>query len=347
LAHNVTLIRRCSVLTMEREAALQAVKRNGFLLLRPENAQWQQDKEVVLAAVAQCGLALEGVHATLQADKEVATEAVRQYGPALKFASPALRADPGVVRQAVSQQGRALRFAAAALKADRDVVQAAVKQTGSALEYAAADLQADKAVVCEAVQQEGMALQYADATLRADKDVVLAAVQQSGLALRFANMSSWTDAVLKEVLLKAVMQNARAFLAHIVAHDRMFLHMYSCDVINEMLHDLPEGFCKDFQFFRITALSGRSCSECCIIHDEMYDAAAFQKDSLVRLLLMSCAEQLGLVCNDVIETGVLLDAATSEPICDNEALRARFQGGKMHDLQLVVQTAKKRRLGEG
>jgi hypothetical protein len=77
----------------------------------------------------------------LRADKQVVLAAVTQNGLALQYAAPkyaamALRADKQAVLAAVTQDGRALYYAAEALRADKEVVLAAVAQHGEALQYA-------------------------------------------------------------------------------------------------------------------------------------------------------------------------------------------------------------------
>ena len=55
-------------------------------------------------------------------DKDVVLAAVAQNGSALEFAAEPLRADKDVVLAAVTQNLSALRFAAATLKKDTDVL---------------------------------------------------------------------------------------------------------------------------------------------------------------------------------------------------------------------------------
>jgi hypothetical protein len=113
--------------------------------LKAVDAGWDRrmrtDKEVVLAAVTQCGRALYYAAVALRADKQVVLAAVTQNGLALQYAAPtyaavALRADKQAVLAAVTQDGRALYYAAEALRADKEVVLAAVAQHGEALQYA-------------------------------------------------------------------------------------------------------------------------------------------------------------------------------------------------------------------
>ena len=86
------------------------------------DASLQSDKEVVLAAVTQYGLALEYAHASLQLDKEVVLAAVTHDGYALKYAHASLKSDKEVVLAAVTQYGGALVHADASLQTDLEIL---------------------------------------------------------------------------------------------------------------------------------------------------------------------------------------------------------------------------------
>ena len=58
------------------------------------------DREIVLAAVKQAGLALQHASAELQGDREVVLEAVKQNGWALDYASQELRGDRAFMLEA-------------------------------------------------------------------------------------------------------------------------------------------------------------------------------------------------------------------------------------------------------
>ena len=76
-------------------------------------------------------------------EKQRVLAAVAQNGMALRDAAPELRRDREVVLAAVARNGRALQCAAAELQRDREVVMAAVAQDGRALWFAAAELKRD------------------------------------------------------------------------------------------------------------------------------------------------------------------------------------------------------------
>ena len=112
-----------------------------------------------------------------KANKELVLAAVALYGQALEYASTELKADKEVVLAAVAQDGWALRYASAGLKADKEVVLAAVAKIGGALMFASEELKADKEVRLTA-SLAGGALKYASEEMQANKQLVLAAVAQ-------------------------------------------------------------------------------------------------------------------------------------------------------------------------
>ena len=74
------------------------------------------DREAALEAVKKNGDALEHASEDLKADHGVVLEAVKKNGYALRYASEDLKADHGVVLEAVKQNGNALRYASADLR---------------------------------------------------------------------------------------------------------------------------------------------------------------------------------------------------------------------------------------
>eukprot|EP00933_Yihiella_yeosuensis_P017747 TRINITY_DN14776_c0_g1_i1.p1 TRINITY_DN14776_c0_g1~~TRINITY_DN14776_c0_g1_i1.p1 ORF type:complete len:538 (-),score=101.48 TRINITY_DN14776_c0_g1_i1:432-2045(-) len=115
-------------------------------------------REVVLAAVAESGRALQFAMEPLRNDKEVILVAVKNDGYALRFASQILRRDFEVVLAAVTQNGLALSFAHKELRENRQVVEAAATQNGIALQFASPGLRKDrecKALALSRVPAEG------------------------------------------------------------------------------------------------------------------------------------------------------------------------------------------------
>ncbi len=149
-------------------------------------------REIVLAAVKKHGFALDFATDNLKADLEIVLAAVEKDGFALQFASPRLRGEPAIVLAAVKNYGWALAYASTELgndhlKADiyREIVLAAVTQNGSALYFATNELKGDLGIVLAAVRKDGLALVEASPILQENKMVVLAAVTQNGKVLRY------------------------------------------------------------------------------------------------------------------------------------------------------------------
>ena len=88
---------------MDKKEALKQIKAgkdeedNDYFSLADADEKLKADKEVVLAAVKQNGLALEYADKKLKADKEVVLAAVKQDADALRFADKKLKADKKIV----------------------------------------------------------------------------------------------------------------------------------------------------------------------------------------------------------------------------------------------------------
>ena len=93
-----------------------------------------RDKEMIMTAVRQNGMALHYVDKTVQ-DKDMVMAAVRQHGMALEYSAPPFHSDKEVVTAAVRQNGMALRYASPELRADEEVVFLAILQNGRAIDF--------------------------------------------------------------------------------------------------------------------------------------------------------------------------------------------------------------------
>lgn len=164
--------------TWMREAVLMAVKSNGLELA---GSDYTDDKEVVMAAVKNCGYALEFASPSLKQDKEVVMAALRNDGSAIQFASISLQKDKDVLLASVKNNIYAL-YTYRKLQHDKDIFMAAVP-IGYSLQFASNALRSDKEFILSLVKKNGMALEFASFTLKQDKDVIFAALTQNGNAL--------------------------------------------------------------------------------------------------------------------------------------------------------------------
>ena len=220
-----------------KKEVIQALTLDGMLLSKAPD-EIKDDKESVMAALEQSGLALgvEGdniVFASdrLKADKEVVMKAVKETPSALHHVDDSLKKDKDVVSIAVLGRSGGLSHADDSLKADKDffmglmnrstefenltvysfnclheslrgdkeVVMAVVSVSGSQLEYASDSLRADKEVVLAALENDSSALEYASQAFKADKELVMA-----NLCLWAADDSLKAD---KEVVMAAVQKD--------------------------------------------------------------------------------------------------------------------------------------------
>jgi hypothetical protein len=104
----------------QRQLMLENVKHNTLARLQNASVERRADRQLILTAVNQTGLALQYASSDLQADREVVILAVGQNWQALKFASIELKGDCELVEFAMQQDSRAFGYASKGLQRDRD-----------------------------------------------------------------------------------------------------------------------------------------------------------------------------------------------------------------------------------
>eukprot|EP00971_Amphidinium_carterae_P347940 6490235-Amphidinium_carterae.2 len=95
---------------------------------------FQADREIVLAAVSQNGIALQYASAELRRDRHIVHTAVRDVGIALEYAAEELQADRKIVLSAVQSSGLAIEYAARELRGVREIALAAVTESRHAID---------------------------------------------------------------------------------------------------------------------------------------------------------------------------------------------------------------------
>ena len=162
-------------------------------MLNLASAELQDDREVVLHCVKNCGDAIEHASARLRGDKEIILAATTEFwhsATVLNLASTELQDDRDVVLHCVKRRGDAVKHASARLRGDKEIILAAVKEWMQVLRHkcsslASTELQDDREVVLECVKNGGDAIKHASARLRGDKEIILAAATgEYGMELR-------------------------------------------------------------------------------------------------------------------------------------------------------------------
>ena len=87
---------------MDRNSALAKLKKEGYLLR--DMPQYHDDKELVLAAVKDYGLALKQASPALQNNRQIVMAAVKNNGMAIDYASPSLQKDKAIMKAAKAQE---------------------------------------------------------------------------------------------------------------------------------------------------------------------------------------------------------------------------------------------------
>ena len=122
---------------------------------------WREEfsRHDALEELRVCGANLRFCPAPLRADREVVLTAVRQYGLAVQHASHDLLADKDVALAAVQQDGNALQYLPA-FQSDMEVVLEAVKKDHDAVLWASPRLRWDSNFALRAVRANEMALDW-------------------------------------------------------------------------------------------------------------------------------------------------------------------------------------------
>jgi hypothetical protein len=147
----------------------------------------KNDQVIVLAAVANHGIALQFALNECKNDQEVALAAVNNDGFALLFVSDELRNNSKCFLAAVNRNGYALQCASEELKNDQEIVLAAVTSNSSVLEYASDERKNDQEIVLAAVRSDGLALEWASDERKNDREVALAAIKNNLYAFEYSS----------------------------------------------------------------------------------------------------------------------------------------------------------------
>lgn len=134
---------------------------------------------IVYPIITKNGLALKFTDIR-QYQKQTVLLAVKQNGLALEYAKNNLNDNIEIVSEAIKQNGLALQFASENLKNNIDIVFMAINENAYALEFASPK------VAMEIIKQNGMTLQFVSDKLKNDIEFVFAATEENIDALQFA-----------------------------------------------------------------------------------------------------------------------------------------------------------------
>ena len=173
-------------LRSDREIVLTAVKQNGLALKSSD--ELRSDREFMLAAVKENNLTLKFASIELLSDREFMLAAEKEVVWAAKYASPKLRSDREFMLAAAKQNFRALEYSSNELRSDREFMLAAVKQNVSSLEYASDELKADLI----AMRVTDASRRRTSATENVNADVSMA-VQRVGDVWQVRSNGNWSE----------------------------------------------------------------------------------------------------------------------------------------------------------
>eukprot|EP00930_Biecheleria_cincta_P032806 TRINITY_DN22739_c0_g2_i1.p1 TRINITY_DN22739_c0_g2~~TRINITY_DN22739_c0_g2_i1.p1 ORF type:complete len:969 (+),score=261.09 TRINITY_DN22739_c0_g2_i1:116-3022(+) len=166
----------------DRDIVLSAVKQDG-LALKQADAGFLDDLEIARIAIKQDWLLMDRVskyHQKLWWNMEEFAMIALFHGsekspPDISFFSMAgdvVKNNKDVIMKAVAYDGQLLRYASPALRGDFEVVEAAVEKDGLAVEYASDELKNNYEIARAAVKQNGAALDLISEELQRDERLV-------------------------------------------------------------------------------------------------------------------------------------------------------------------------------
>lgn len=134
--------------------------------------------------VSENGLELENLDSVFQNNKNVVLAAVRQNGRALAFAHPRLQNDNEVVREALKDEEDTdfiIEHAGENFKNHREALLELIRTNEMAIGYGNDELVEDKAFILDAIDANPMVIQLLDESLKNDKEIVTRALMAMSL----------------------------------------------------------------------------------------------------------------------------------------------------------------------
>lgn len=208
--------------------------------------QYFKDKSVVMAAMSGNGSLLRLVP-EFQDDADVVQAAVAQYPDALEFASARLRDDPRITHFVGLQNGSSMRFASLARQRDLPI-----PPELTAYYWAVRSRNPDQLNIKEVMQAlsfDGRIIKWLPFSLRDDARIVLTAVSNYSEALRFASARLRND---PQTVIDAAILNGSSF-EHASGTLRYSLD-FCCKIVQlntESLNSIPQSlFLQNLYKFR-------------------------------------------------------------------------------------------------
>lgn len=164
-----------------RSLSIDFVKRNG-LDLEFVGKEFQNDKEVVLAALGNNGLALRFAASGLRKDREVVLAAVKNNGDSLKFAPEDFCIDREIALESLKTspyiftRGTSKDF----FVKNREFIKLAIEICPVVFRYVSDEYGSDKELAILAIAKDSSLFGNTLLELRSDKEVVLAALLSCG-----------------------------------------------------------------------------------------------------------------------------------------------------------------------
>jgi len=186
---------------------------------------WRCDRDVVLAAMASCGKAIQFIAEPLRADKEIVLLALKTNRRAISYASAKLQKDPDIIAASKRVDDSVFEVTPeeyAFLMQDIIIDNSQEDKEEIEFQRISADWSDEKRALVQRLKVKGYGLRYVEEHWYSDRDVIMAAVSNRGEMLELADPALKED---KEIVTAALRNDWQAFqyVADHLKYDTAFI----------------------------------------------------------------------------------------------------------------------------
>jgi hypothetical protein len=237
-------------LKADKEVVLHAVRNNG-LALEFASETLRGDKEVVKAAFVSTGLSLQFADITLRKDEQFFihlfsnSDSFHKADEGFQFFDDSIRFNRNLLMHAMqeTESAKPIQYTSNELKKDREIIEDGICFNYSSLSFASRGFTDDEDIMLDAVNCYAENLEYASDRLKNDTEIVSAAVDEDGDCIRFASEELRSNRSLLEKAMKTG-RMAYSYATAALKNDREFtLKAIKKDCAD--LADMPDFFKDD------------------------------------------------------------------------------------------------------
>lgn len=184
---------------MTKEEAIKKVTEDGWCF--KEMREFHDDIDVAKAALKSNGYNLSHLTNRLKNNKELVLIAVNQVGMALQYASLELKNDKEVVEAAIENRPDAIDYVGSS-QLDRSLYLKYIEKSPSSIKKASDEIRDDKEIALLLINSEPRFIEYLSPRLQDDKEIVKIAVKHHGHLLQYASSRLQDDDEIVNIAIK-------------------------------------------------------------------------------------------------------------------------------------------------